>query len=212
MQSLPQDPEPQHSESRTTSPEPSHAGPPLDERTRWNAKFLSGEAQSLQPDPLIEEATTSLPPGAALDLAGGAGRHALWLAQRGWRVTLTDVSDEGLAIAEKRAAAAGLHLTLRCESAADTIAWATAHDQDFDLIIVCWVLLREHFPALPRLLTRGGRLVYKTYTAGHPRFCEGHSLRYALDPGELRSAFPALPTTLYRESEGVAELIARAAG
>ena len=212
MRSLPQDTEPKHSESRASSPEPSHAAPPLDERTRWNAKFVGGEAQSLEPDPLIVEAAASLPPGAALDLAGGAGRHALWLADRGWRVTLADISDEGLAIAQQRAAAAGLALSLRRESAADTIAWATAHDSHFALIIVCWVLLREHFAALPRLLAPGGRLVYKTYNAEHPRFREGHSLRYALDPGELRSAFPALQTLLYRESEGVAELIARAAG
>lgn len=212
MRSLPQDPQPQRSESRVSSPESSHAVPPLDERTRWNAKFLGGEAQSLEPDPLILEAAASLPPGAALDLAGGAGRHALWLADRGWHVVLTDISDEGLALAEGRATAAGLALTLRRESAADTIAWATAQDARFDLVLVCWVLLREHFAALPRLLAPGGRLVYKTYNAEHPRFREGHSLRYALDPGELRSAFPALQTLLYRESEGVAELIARAAG
>ena len=212
MRSLPQAPEPQHSESRASSPESSHAGPPLDERTRWNAKFLGGEAQSLDPDPLIVEAAASLAPAGALDLAGGAGRHALWLAQRGWRVTLTDVSDEGLAIGEKRALAAALDLTLRRESAADSLAWATSQDVRFDLIIVCWILLREHFPALPRLLAPGGRLIYKTYTAEHPRFREGHSLRYALEPSELRSAFPALQTILYRENEGVAELVARAAG
>ena len=209
MLSLPRDPEPQHSDFQTSSSERSHATHQGDERTRWNAKFLGGEAQSVDPDSLIVEAAASLPPTSALDLAGGAGRHALWLADRGWRVTLTDISDEGLALAEKRATAAGLSLSLRREPAADTIAWATAHDIRFDLIIICWVLLREHFPTLPRLLAPGGRLLYKTYNAEHSRFREGHSLRYALEPDELRSAFPSLDTVVYRESEGVAELIAR---
>ena len=31
------------------------------------------------------------PPGRALDLACGSGRHALWLAGRGWKVTATDL-------------------------------------------------------------------------------------------------------------------------
>ena len=37
-----------------------------------------------------------LPPGRAVDLAAGEGRHALWLAGRGWRVTAVDFSGVGL--------------------------------------------------------------------------------------------------------------------
>lgn len=193
-------------------PPTTHSATAAEERTRWNAKFLAGEAQSLDPDSLIVEAAASLPPAIALDLAGGAGRHALWLAKRGWRVVLADISDEGLALAEDRATAAGLTLTTRREAAAETIAWAAAQQARFDLIIVCWLLLREHFSALPPLLAPKGRLVYKTFTAEHRRFQQGHSPRYALAPGELCTAFPFLERLVYRESDGVAELIASAAG
>jgi SAM-dependent methyltransferase len=178
------------------------------DRERWNAKFLEGEAQSLEPDPLVAEVGLGLQPGRALDLAGGAGRHALWLARHGWDATLADVSDEGLAIAGRRAAEAGIVVTLRRESAEKTLAWAAAH-QAFDLIVVVWCLLREQFPALPPALAPGGTLVYKTYTSDHVRYTEGHSLRTALQPGELRTAFPGLATVLYREANGVAELVAR---
>jgi tellurite methyltransferase len=176
-------------------------------RERWNTKFLAGEAQSLEPDPLLVEACATLTPGRALDLAGGAGRHALWLAQRGWNVVLADLSDEGLTIAAQRAAAARLSLALRRESAAETLAWAPT--QPFDLITVFWCLLRDSFAALPQALTPNGLLLYKTYTTDHDRYTEGHSLSTALDPGELRAAFPALTTILYRETSGVAELCAR---
>ncbi|MFZ0271368.1 MAG: methyltransferase domain-containing protein [Acidobacteriaceae bacterium] len=179
-----------------------------DDRERWNAKFLAGEAQSTDPDPFLVEACSTLSPGRALDLAGGAGRHALWLAQRGWDTVLADISEEGLAIASTRATQAGVPLTLRRESAAATIAWGSAN-QPFDLIVVFWVLLRDHFAALPQALSPGGLLVYKTYTSRHTRYTEGHALNTALDPGELRTAFPALNTVLYRESNGVAELVAR---
>jgi tellurite methyltransferase len=183
----------------------------LSDRERWNTKFIAGEAQSTEPDPLLVEACSPLVPGAALDLAGGAGRHAIWLAQHEWIVTLTDGSDEGLAIATRRSAEAGVTLTFRQESAEQTIAWA-AQDPGvrFDLIVVFWFLVREHFAALPGMLNPGGRLVYKTYTSDHVRFTEGHSLRYALAPGELRAAFPTLESVLSRESDGVAELVARA--
>ncbi len=120
------------------------------DRERWNAKFLRGEAQSVDPDALLIEACSDVTPGRALDLAGGAGRHALWLARRGWNATLADVSDEGPAIAAQRAAEAGLALPLRREPAAETLAWASHHP--FDLIVVFWCLLREDLPALPLAL------------------------------------------------------------
>jgi tellurite methyltransferase len=182
---------------------------PATDRDRWNAKFLQGEAQSAEPDRLLIEACSALPAGRALDLAGGAGRHALWLAQRGWTVTLADISDEGLALARRRAADAHLTLATRREPAAETLAWAVQTHHCFDLVVVVWCLVRESFAALPSILAPGGLLLYKTYTSDHTRYREGHSLSTALRPGELGAAFPALITVLYRESGGVAELLAR---
>jgi tellurite methyltransferase len=180
------------------------------DRDRWNAKFLAGEGQLTDPDLLLTEACSGLAPGAALDLAGGAGRHALWLALRGWSVTLADVSDEGLALAARKAEETGVALTIRREPAADTVAWARQSGSPrFDLITVFLFLMRDEFPALPGLLAPGGTLVYRTYTSDHPRFTRGHSLRNALHPGELAAAFPALETVLSREAAGIAEFVGR---
>jgi tellurite methyltransferase len=177
------------------------------DRARWNQKFLHGEAQSVDPDPFLIEVCGHLKPSRALDLAGGAGRHALWLAKRDWKVTLADVADEGLAIAAERADRAGVSFDRRCESARDTLAWAQRHP--FDLIVVFLCLLRDDLPALPLALSPGGLLVYKTYTSVHVRYAEGHSLSSAMLPGELSIAFPALETILARESQGIAEVVAR---
>ena len=49
--------------------------------------------------------------GKALDVAGGTGRHAIWLAQRGLDVSLVDVSSEALRQAAIRASEAGVELT-----------------------------------------------------------------------------------------------------
>ncbi|GAA3511279.1 hypothetical protein GCM10022262_39310 [Georgenia daeguensis] len=42
------------------------------------------------------ETFSGLPAGAALDVATGEGRHALWFASRGWTVTAVDFSAEAI--------------------------------------------------------------------------------------------------------------------
>jgi SAM-dependent methyltransferase len=43
-----------------------------------------------RPDPDLTAALENIPPGKALDLACGEGRHSRWLAERGWQVTGID--------------------------------------------------------------------------------------------------------------------------
>ena len=50
-----------------------------------------------KPSSTVVDAVQGLAPGRALDLAGGTGRHALWLARRGWEVTSVDFSAVGSA-------------------------------------------------------------------------------------------------------------------
>ncbi len=42
----------------------------------------------------LSEALSGIPPGRALDLASGSGRHALWLRDAGWAVTAVDIAME----------------------------------------------------------------------------------------------------------------------
>src|SRR5258708_27172975 len=80
----------------------------LDEKALWNRKYSEGPHTSLKPDPLLvsvyDEFLSVQPPGTALDVAGGAGRHALWLADRGWQVKLIDISEVGIEAARRNAA------------------------------------------------------------------------------------------------------------
>ncbi|HEV8523196.1 MAG TPA: class I SAM-dependent methyltransferase [Terriglobales bacterium] len=87
-----------------------------EERARWNQKYADSSHTSLDPDPFLLEAHREFvaplfpAPGAALEVAGGAGRHAIWLAQCGWQVTLVDISEVGTAKASENAAACGVRL------------------------------------------------------------------------------------------------------
>jgi SAM-dependent methyltransferase len=63
----------------------------------WDRRYAAEERVfSAEPNPIVEQVLVGLPPGRALDLAAGEGRHALWLAERGWRVTAVDFSTVGL--------------------------------------------------------------------------------------------------------------------
>lgn len=75
------------------------------DREKWNARYAgSAVEESLEPDPFLPNILERLPTsGRALDLAGGSGRHALFLAKLGLDVTLVDISTRGLSQAEIRA-------------------------------------------------------------------------------------------------------------
>lgn len=77
----------------------------------WDRRYAdSARAFSSEPIPLLAELASPLVAGRALDLAAGAGRNALWLARRGWRVTAVDFSRVGLERAASGAAQLGLEL------------------------------------------------------------------------------------------------------
>jgi SAM-dependent methyltransferase len=196
-----------------------------DERTLWDKKYRDKSHASLQPDPLLASAysefLTGQPPGEALDVAGGAGRHALWLAQRGWRVKLVDLSETGIAQA-KANARTRLEHGGRPASVSSELIEAGQMDlqgvQDlgqerYDLVLVFFYLQRELFPAIRAALKPGGLLIYKTYTTQQLLLGSGPSNPcYLLMPGELQQAFQSMRVLHYREnvaSVATAELVAQ---
>ncbi|MGY1634859.1 class I SAM-dependent methyltransferase [Geodermatophilus sp. SYSU D01186] len=91
-----------------------------------------------------------LPPGTALDAGCGEGADALWLAERGWRVTAVDFSVVALERAAAHARARGLD---------DRITWLQADLDDwtppaggFDLVTAHY--LHSHGPDRPALFAR----------------------------------------------------------
>jgi len=58
-----------------------------DDKTHWDQKYQESPEKWQDPDPFLIQAYRHFlevgSPGYALDVAGGAGRHAIWLASRG---------------------------------------------------------------------------------------------------------------------------------
>jgi SAM-dependent methyltransferase len=192
----------------------------IDEKSSWNKKYSEGSHGSLDPDPFLvsayDEFLLGTSPGLALDVAGGVGRHAIWLAQRGWRVKLLDISEVGINLARENAKkmlpVAGKDPLFTAEMTDLNSAGALGQEQ-YDLVIVFFFLQRELFPALLDAIKPGGILIYKTYTTEQKNFPGGPSHpMFLLDPNELLHAFRSLRVLDYHETiqqKGVAELVAR---
>lgn len=196
-----------------------------DEKTLWNRRYAEGSRDSLEPDPFLVyaygEFLAARPPGMALDVAGGAGRHALWLAQRGWKVRLIDISEAGVALARKHAAEAlssqpSSREPLFEAEVMDLNSAPDLGDSQYELVLVFFFLQRRLFPALIRALKPGGLLIYRTYTTEQQRSSgRPTNPEYLLRPNELLQAFQSLRLLHYREralEKAVAELVAQKPG
>jgi tellurite methyltransferase len=170
---------------------------PIFDRRKWDAKYAEvaagtgGDANHgiEAPSQMLLSLSDWLPTrGRALDLAGGAGRHAIWLAQRGLDVTLADISACGLQLASDRAAREGV--TINCLN-------IDLEEEPFpagpwDLILSVCYLHRPLFPAIEEHLAPHGRLMVIQPTTLN---LERHSkppAPFLLQPGELPTLVPNL--------------------
>lgn len=135
----------------------------------WDRKYGGDEPVSASaPDAAVVEFVTALPPGRALDLGCGAGRHALWLALHAWQVSAVDFSTAALA----RAVTAATPLP---RATRERLTWVNTDvteidfQPDYDLVLICDL----HLPpeSRRRLLRRavgalrpGGTLIARTET------------------------------------------------
>ncbi len=149
---------------------------------RWDRKYTARGPRSGGPAPFLLEVADELPRrGAGLDLAGGAGRNALWLARRGLQVTLCDVSRVALALAASEAEAQGLALvTDRRDLEVDP-----PPQGPWELILVHDYLNRDLFARFPDLLASEGLLVYVQPTKRNLERHTHPSARFLLEEGEL---------------------------
>lgn len=107
-------------------------------REDWDRRYAGKElVWTAQPNRLVAAEVAALAPGRALDLACGEGRNAVWLAERGWRVTGIDFSVVALEKARG--------LADRRDVAVDwLVADVLDHELDaraFDLVLVCYLQL-----------------------------------------------------------------------
>ena len=173
----------------------------------------------MAPDPFLVRAFSEyvLPlfphGGHGLDLAGGAGRHSIWLARQGWEVTLIDISETGVEQARQNAGPLASHIYFVVDDLTHFKAAQTQLDAGFELVMAFFYLERGIFSEMLKAVRPGGLLVYKTYTVAQAKLAGGpKNPAYLLEPGELLHLTDGLRALHYREETAAtvtAELVAR---
>jgi len=107
-------------------------------RDDWNTRYAEAElVWGSAPNRFVVAELAELTPGRALDLACGEGRNAVWLAERGWRVTGIDYSDVAIERARRVAAERGVEVSLEI---GDVLA-APLEEAAFDLVLLAYLQL-----------------------------------------------------------------------
>lgn len=156
--------------------------------------------EALAPSAWLAANAALLPRGGrALDVACGKGRHALWLAGRGFAVHAVDRNPD--AIEHLNAIAARSDLKLQATQIdLETDPPPSLGDSEYDLVMVFNYLHRALMPALRAAVKPGGRMFYETFTVrqaerGHPR-----NPAFLLKDGELADLMS--PFSVLRSREG----------
>ena len=173
----------------------------MDDRIRrWDERY--GRREDLHgfvPSPPLPEAVDGVAPGLALDLACGGGRHAIFLAERAWRVQALDGSRAGLETLRAEARARGVEQGIEARIA-DLEAKGFALDGAFDLVCDFYFLHRPLFEQIRRAVKPGGRFV----AAIHVRTSGDEKGRFLLEPGELRTLVESWGWQILHYREGAA--------
>jgi tellurite methyltransferase len=182
-----------------------------EDRRKWNERYRQ-QVEPREPSAFLRSLASLLPhAGRALDVAGGAGQDALWLARRGLDVTLLDVSEVALERAAGEARTAGVPLrTQRLDVEAEPLP-----SGPFDVVLCLNFLWRPLFTAFPKVLAPGGLLVFAQPTRSNLQRHAHPSARFLLEDGELPGLLQCLERVAYTEGwteEGRHEacLVARA--
>ena len=171
----------------------------------WDERYAKDHyVYGTAPNDFVAAMATSIPAGPVLCLAEGEGRNAVFLAQRGHRVTAVDASATGLGKAQALAAARGVTIATQVVDLADyrtePNAWAG--------IVATWAhlpppLRRVVHAAVVAALRPGGIYILEAYTPAQLAFGTGGpkdpTLCMTLDA--LRGELAGLEFLVARECE-----------
>jgi SAM-dependent methyltransferase len=173
----------------------------------WEALYQGrDQLWGREPNTLLVDAVGSLPPGRALDLGCGEGADAVWLAQRGWKVTAVDASVTALRRASAHAAETGVETRINFQQLDLASAFPAG---TFDLVSAQYLrspidFTREQvYRAAARAVAVGGLLLVVGRAVPPPwepalgppcRSAAETFAAFAVDPGQWRAERPTALT------------------
>jgi 2-polyprenyl-3-methyl-5-hydroxy-6-metoxy-1,4-benzoquinol methylase len=179
----------------------------------WDLKYKERLLPLTKPDPFFlsvcERFVVPRFPngGAGLDLAGGLGRHALWLGARKWKMSVVDVSEVALGQLRLEASQRRIQLDLFALDAAE-------YDFDrgrYDAIILFYHFDRSLFPRIVSALSPGGIFICKMAIRWSSETTVSGAAGNSLGRNEIVSLVPDLQVVEHQErpvrNRGVVEFV-----
>lgn len=165
-------------------------------RERWDGRYRSGAyAARTHPTELLAGWLPRLPRGRALDVACGAGRNALYLAEHGYSVDAIDISS--VALERARKSAGERNVAIRClqlDLESDRLP-----EERYELIVMVrytdWALI----PALIGLLSDGGYFLCEEHLRTNRDVIGPENPNFRVGPNELLTLATGLRVIYYHE-------------
>lgn len=165
----------------------------------WDHRYAGEQMWSGRPNGSLVNQAGGMTPGRALDVGAGEGGDALWLAEQGWKVTASDISQRALDRIDAEASRRGLQVECHHSDANALDAFETGA---FDLV-------SAHYASIPRTPDgRGVRNLIDAVAPGGTLLVVSHDLepmRRQMDAGSHSQAFD--PDAYLRTDDFVAALV-----
>ena len=176
---------------------------PSANETDWDHRYGSEPLWSSNPNGTLVHEISGLAPGRALDVGAGEGADALWLAEQGWKVTASDISQRALdrvsAEAERRGADVECHR-------ADANALDAFEAGGFDLV-------SAQYASIPRTPDRRGVAnLLGAVAPGGTLLVVGHDLEPMRAPVDARAHSRPFDPDAYVRVDDVASALAGSPG
>ena len=179
------------------------AARPSANETDWQHRYGEGRMWSGNPNGTLVQEVEALAPGRALDVGAGEGGDAIWLAERGWQVTATDIAT--VALDRIAAEATRRNLEITCLHA-DANGLDPYPPGEFDLV-------SAHYASIPRTPDdRAVRNLLDAVAPGGTLLVVGHDLAPMREPIDTRTHSRGFDPDAYVRVDDFASVLARTAG
>lgn len=151
----------------------------MEDKLKWDRRHIEAPIPT-EPLAIVVEHAGLAPGKETLDLACGMGRHARFLASKGFNVEALDISSTAISSLQ------GAENISAKEVDFDTYE---LEKNRYDLIVCTYFLERRLFPQIIEALKDGGILIYETFVYHPDNEMEPTKRRFLLNEGELEAAF-----------------------
>ncbi len=170
---------------------------PFDNKTVWDQRYNKRSyIYGKSPAKFLAENFDFIPSGSSiLDMGMGEGRNAVFLAQKGHKVTGIDISSVAIKKARKLARERGVKI----KTILGSLDKYKFGDEEFDVIICFYFVARNLNSKIRKWLKPGGLLIYEADTLKEFERTNVGERDYYLKPQELLKMFPGFKVIKYEE-------------